>query len=300
MRRAVASLASLAAGLAIRPSQRHSGRGVFASERALAPGEEVLRERPFLLHVNPHRVSELCFCCSRRLPAAPANGGAAVRFCSATCASESAASCTASYLQSIETAGDATAVRGPKLFGELRYSRPLLAVARCGSQVLAELAARQASPTLARLGELVYGQLAVDSPEIPALRALYEDVARACAWHGSVQAHVLTFDWFVGTISRLRLNAIKIEHGLALDDAGVALFSLASMFNHSCEPNAALDFAAGDALVSVVVRAPVPRGAELTIAYAANDGGLVARREYLAEAYGFVCACDRCLREDTT
>lgn len=86
---------------------------------------------------------------------------------------------------------------------------------------------------------------------------------------------------------------------------GNAVYAVASLFNHSCDPNCFLSFVGNpqSCCAKVVVRAirPIVPGEELSIAY----GGLTrfkshsksSRIHLLHKRYGFRCRCDPCVND---
>jgi hypothetical protein len=71
---------------------------------------------------------------------------------------------------------------------------------------------------------------------------------------------------------------------------GVAIFALASRFNHACGPARNVDYAFDGergAMVFTVCRDAVPAGAELRISYGGEPVDLYS-------TYGFRCACGGC------
>merc|ERR1712110_565827 len=79
---------------------------------------------------------------------------------------------------------------------------------------------------------------------------------------------------------------------------GVSLFTTVARINHSCEPNAKIDFLANAARLTAVSIAPLVPGQELSISYIRQEADVRSRKQQLLE-YGFVCGCARCLREDS-
>lgn len=86
---------------------------------------------------------------------------------------------------------------------------------------------------------------------------------------------------------------------------GLALYSHARYFNHSCVPNAAVAaHAKGDpwspgATLHVVALCDIAAGEEITIAYTdaaylENTPDHAARRQLLRESFGFDCLCEAC------
>merc|ERR1711939_131256 len=75
---------------------------------------------------------------------------------------------------------------------------------------------------------------------------------------------------------------------------GTALFATVARMNHSCTPNARIDFTSNSATLSAIATAPVAPGEELSISYIREEADVQVRRRRLLE-YGFVCVCERCL-----
>ena len=75
------------------------------------------------------------------------------------------------------------------------------------------------------------------------------------------------------------------------------LFPLASLLNHSCVPNVAMQFPVLDAeSVTFVASKPIRKGEELFWCYYSNDNHQ-KRREYLMRHYYFDCKCEKCLKQ---
>eukprot|EP00747_Dinoflagellata_sp_TGD_P121198 gnl/TRDRNA2_/TRDRNA2_173390_c0_seq5.p1 gnl/TRDRNA2_/TRDRNA2_173390_c0~~gnl/TRDRNA2_/TRDRNA2_173390_c0_seq5.p1 ORF type:complete len:187 (+),score=15.25 gnl/TRDRNA2_/TRDRNA2_173390_c0_seq5:312-872(+) len=77
----------------------------------------------------------------------------------------------------------------------------------------------------------------------------------------------------------------------------MALFTISSFFNHSCEPNA---FGHPESnRLSIRAFRHVKAGEEITISYLDPDllhQRTANRREFLAKTKGFCCGCERCTR----
>ena len=92
------------------------------------------------------------------------------------------------------------------------------------------------------------------------------------------------------------------------DAEGSGLYPAFALLNHSCEPNAAIEWRHDSAELTIVTIRPIAAGEEVTHCYIQGDavamaGGLHARRyalkaHSLAEHGGFVCRCGRCTREE--
>jgi hypothetical protein len=85
----------------------------------------------------------------------------------------------------------------------------------------------------------------------------------------------------------------------ALGDApgGAALYHLASLANHQCEPSTDVVIAPGGGL-ALRARLPLQKGDPVTITYLDSSLPLELRRKKLQAGYGFTCTCPRCTRGD--
>lgn len=126
----------------------------------------------------------------------------------------------------------------------------------------------------------------------------------------------LSQQWFCDFMARVHLNAFKVDcvlpfnpadlHSMAAavaasssdaGQSGSALYLLASMFNHSCDPNVDVTFPENSATAAFVANRDVRAGEQLSITYIDVDAGVQQRRQQLHWAYGFSCECRRCSRE---
>ncbi len=87
--------------------------------------------------------------------------------------------------------------------------------------------------------------------------------------------------------------------GSALDSSskGSAIYLMASLFNHSCEPSVNVAFPRNNSTLVLTAARDIDPGEELTISYIDHEMGLSARQERLAFAYGFQCGCPKCSDE---
>ena len=103
----------------------------------------------------------------------------------------------------------------------------------------------------------------------------------------------------------LRAAAASLSPPVPGSDGGVhphrtgsAAYLLASMLNHSCEPNLDVTFPANDAVLALVAARDIAPAEQLTISYVDGAQGLAARRSALEFGYGFRCRCQRCREEE--
>jgi SET and MYND domain-containing protein len=103
------------------------------------------------------------------------------------------------------------------------------------------------------------------------------------------QPHFFLED-LLGLFARVQTNEF-------VSPAGSAVFRCLSMLNHSCLPNATVDFdAEGHAILRTA--ADIPAGQQLLIDYTAGLGPTLpfARRQQLLAQRHFDCYCARCVR----
>ena len=82
------------------------------------------------------------------------------------------------------------------------------------------------------------------------------------------------------------------------DTEGSAIFLELAMINHSCAPNAAVEFLGADAEATLLALRPIAAGEEILVTYVPIDAedALAERRSMLHE-YAFDCKCTRCAAE---
>ena len=78
---------------------------------------------------------------------------------------------------------------------------------------------------------------------------------------------------------------------------GSALYSSVACLNHSCNPNVVVHFERDARPLVLAVGEGVKAGEECLMTYCDVDGVSRAERSKELEGYGFVCACERCARE---
>ncbi|MEW5298204.1 MAG: hypothetical protein WDW36_001354 [Sanguina aurantia] len=78
---------------------------------------------------------------------------------------------------------------------------------------------------------------------------------------------------------------------------GSAIYLMASMFNHSCDPNIEVTFPAGDATAVFTAARDIEAGEELCITYIDSGQAFAQRQTALEYTYGFKCGCVRCEEE---
>eukprot|EP01062_Namystynia_karyoxenos_P011244 TRINITY_DN14015_c0_g3_i1.p1 TRINITY_DN14015_c0_g3~~TRINITY_DN14015_c0_g3_i1.p1 ORF type:complete len:539 (+),score=146.58 TRINITY_DN14015_c0_g3_i1:87-1703(+) len=121
----------------------------------------------------------------------------------------------------------------------------------------------------------------------------------ACHPNTRIQYGDVPFDfmWYRDMWLRVAPNAIDI---CPLSHMEVcSLLGAGSFFNHDCDPNVTHLSLAGKESHVVMFKTlrPVKKGEQLTISYVEDTQTVWHRRERLRASYGFLCACQRCLRE---
>lgn len=94
------------------------------------------------------------------------------------------------------------------------------------------------------------------------------------------------------------LELVQTEWMRGLTVEGTGLFEVANSMNHSCEPNASVVHCDADHTISIVSKAPIKHGVELTISYIDESLPKAERQAKLKEFYDFDCACPKCLSEE--
>ena len=75
---------------------------------------------------------------------------------------------------------------------------------------------------------------------------------------------------------------------------GSAVYLLASMLNHSCEPCLDISFPRNDSFVRFSAARDIAAREQLTVSYIDAEQGTAGRQRQLEWAYGFTCRCPRC------
>ncbi|EGC29833.1 hypothetical protein DICPUDRAFT_90323 [Dictyostelium purpureum] len=111
------------------------------------------------------------------------------------------------------------------------------------------------------------------------------------------------YDWFVKVMQILYLNTIGIDIDpnqtttkMSTPESSIGLYFLTSFINHSCDPNAYVQFP-NDHTAEIRLLKPINPGEEITISYADTSKDIIDRRSQLFENYGFNCECPKCLNE---
>lgn len=79
--------------------------------------------------------------------------------------------------------------------------------------------------------------------------------------------------------------------------SGSAVYLLASIFNHSCDPNVNVAYPYNDGTAVFTAARDIKAGEQLTITYIDACQEVTTRQAYLEYAYGFRCRCPKCVEE---
>ena len=123
--------------------------------------------------------------------------------------------------------------------------------------------------------------------------------------------------WYADNYSRIMANAFRLDlidtgvlhpggdyraalrallEGQAEGESGSAVYTVASLFNHSCVPCLEVTFPKNDSMIVLKTNQDVEENVQLTISYIDQDLGVAERERQLA-MYGFVCSCHKCREE---
>lgn len=102
----------------------------------------------------------------------------------------------------------------------------------------------------------------------------------------------LTMDQLADYVGKFQNNNFDI-HDDHLYKVGRGNYPVASLFNHSCRPNAVVLF--DGSLLSVMAIEPIATGQEITIAYVDPAHDRQHRQSLLMKKYAFTCQCVRCV-----
>lgn len=88
--------------------------------------------------------------------------------------------------------------------------------------------------------------------------------------------------------------------GTFLNNEGSGLYSLQSLINHSCTPNATVEFPYSNSTLVVRANRKINSDEEICIAYLDEcqlERSRHSRQKILKSMYLFVCRCDKCQQQ---
>ncbi|XP_073311667.1 histone-lysine N-methyltransferase ATXR4 [Primulina huaijiensis] len=272
-----------------------AGRGVFATRRIYA-GELIHTAQPIVSHPSLNSLYDVCDFCLRKLSKQNANSEA-LRFCSKQCEKQS------NNFYEVEKKADWSRFHEYCRMQGLKY--PLL-VKRLASKVISGAFSPQVLDIL-QPEALSVQKISLMKRELCLLRSTFEDI--------NIERELLSFlteEWYTGVLSRIRINAFRIEYpGGSYDDllssaaasveaaaaVGNAVYMLLSLYNHDCDPNVNVLWVENvDAKLKALRE--IQAGEELRICYIDASMDYDARQTFLLEGFGFRCRCLRCMSKD--
>ena len=268
-----------------------AGRGLFALTD-LPAGATLSTFSPVAAH-PPHGRDDVCHSCLRSLPASHVKHATGKLLCSQECAQDA----ERRYLSAQAAVRLASFERS---CAERDVVHPMLALRLALSVV-------QGAAHPAALDALCYARGAGEAPP-PSWVDEHAQLVGAFNKAG-VAAGFLTLPWYVGVLSRLHLNAFRVDimrtdvadiaalARCAAEGNGTAVYALPSLLNHDCDPGVHAAWTHGDARLTLSTRRAVTAGEELRITYIDASEHVTKRRGDLRFAYGFVCGCAACVEE---
>ncbi|KAK6117505.1 hypothetical protein DH2020_048725 [Rehmannia glutinosa] len=276
----------------------YAGRGVFASRR-IGAGELIHTAKPIVSHPSLFSIHGICYLCLRKLPNRDSSSGASqtVSFCSKQCEEQS------KKFYDVEKKADWSRLNEYCRLQGLKY--PLL-VKRLACQVISRFVPSDVLdilqpeiPTSDRINQM--------KKEVALLRSTIEDSDIE-----KERMAFLTEEWYTGVLSRIRINAFRIEltvgsyedllssaaaSVIAEAAVGNAVYVLPSLYNHYCDPNVNIWWTESvDAKIKAL--RDIEEGEELRICYIDASMEYEARQKILYEGFGFRCNCLRCVSKD--
>ncbi|EER28629.1 hypothetical protein D8B26_001100 [Coccidioides posadasii str. Silveira] len=104
----------------------------------------------------------------------------------------------------------------------------------------------------------------------------------------------LSLQEVVDCFGKLDINAFTLTTPF-YDQIGAAVEPLASLCNHSCDPNAAVDFDKGKTWLRALQH--IEEGEQIFVSYVEPTDACLHRQAELSKRYYFECECPRCIRE---
>ncbi|KAL6883452.1 hypothetical protein ACP4OV_010866 [Aristida adscensionis] len=309
LRRRFLSTAAAAAGAGRRPPPirvaltESSGRGVFAT-RSLAAGELLHTAQPLVSHPSPSLLHEVCYSCLRRKPGGEghdSSGG--YYFCSDACREHTKGFHDVEKSMDWSSFDDHCSSRG------LKY--PYMAK-RLACMVISG-AANADYLNILQPARLHQGTLIEMEEEFELLKSTFMKVGfQEEISTSSLTKLVLTKEWYINVLARIRINAFRIElvassyedllssavASVSCDSSvGNAVYMLPSFYNHDCDPNTHIVWLE-NADAKLKALRDIEEGEELRICYIDTSMDVNARQKILADGFGFECHCLRCLSGD--
>ncbi|KAJ1295738.1 hypothetical protein BS78_01G246400 [Paspalum vaginatum] len=297
-RRLLSTAAAAARGpppIRVAPTE-HAGRGVFAT-RPVSAGELLHSAQPLVSHPSPSLLHEVCYNCLRRKTGDGRASSGGYYFCSDACREH------AKGFHDVEKKVDWSSFHDHCSSRGLKY--PYMAK-RLACMVISG-AANADCLNILLPARLHRGTLTEMEEEFE----LLESTFRKAGFQEEVTTF-LTKDWYINVLARVRINAFRIElvassyedllssaaASVSCDSSvGNAVYMLPSFYNHDCDPNTHIVWLE-NADAKLKALRDIEEGEELRICYIDASMDYEARKNILADGFGFECYCFRCLSRD--
>ncbi|KAL4591765.1 hypothetical protein LXL04_004736 [Taraxacum kok-saghyz] len=290
-----------------------AGRGVFAT-RKIESGELIHTAKPVVSHPLLSSIDKVCYYCLKNTPKGSNFEAQKVLFCSEECREQ------AKGFYEVEKEADWSAFIAHCRTRSLKY--PFLAK-RLACMVISGVTSADSLNVFQPA--LLSPQIISQYPYLPKQNSVTNDISQMeeeldllrCALEGSgmktEHLSFLTIEWYTGVLSRIRINAFRIElaGGSSYEDlltsayasveseasVGNAVYMLPSFYNHDCDPNTHIVWVENvDAKLKAL--RDIEKGEELRICYIDASMDHDARQNILSSGFGFKCSCPRCLSND--
>ncbi|KAI4972736.1 hypothetical protein ZWY2020_003661 [Hordeum vulgare] len=305
-----------------------AGRGVFAT-RPIATGEVLHSAQPLVTHPSRSLFHEVCYRCLKRKAGKGDDSRGDCYFCSDACREH------AEGFHGIEKKADWSLLddhcssRGLKYPYMVKRLACMVISGDVGADCLDILQPAQLhQDTIIEMEEefeLLKSTLGrqgfrKNSPPVsfyilfqPLYHLVFLDLLQP-HFHEivSLTVLVLTKQWYINVLARIRVNAFRIElvassyedllssavASVTCDaSVGNAVYMLPSFYNHDCDPNTHIVWLENaDAKLNTL--RDIDEGEELRICYIDTSMNVNARQKILTEGFGFQCRCQRCLSGD--
>ncbi|KAL4198567.1 hypothetical protein AMTRI_Chr03g140810 [Amborella trichopoda] len=304
----------------------NAGRGIFAT-RKISLGDLIHKAQPVVAHPSPAYLHKVCYFCLKCVgmrtsasswrsmsneeisllhepitahyacnESSPGSSGLdrSFRFCSVECEEHSKG------FFEIEKRADWSTFDEHCRMNGLKY--PFL-VKRLACMVLSGAEPADCLDIL-QPASLSPGMIARMEEEFELLRCTFME-----AGFKDEKIAILTKQWYVGVLARIRINAFRIELAggisgdllsmaaasvLAEAAVGNAVYILPSFYNHDCDPNVHILWLE-DVNARLKALRDIEAGEELRICYIDASMSHNARQSILYEGFGFRCHCFQCM-----
>ncbi|KAH0466514.1 hypothetical protein IEQ34_003752 [Dendrobium chrysotoxum] len=304
-----------------------AGRGVFTT-RSIGSGELIHTAKPLVTHPSLALSDQVCCYCLKKLDKDGSSGsfsslkgedGTSYCFCSEECRDVSKACCEVESKADWSLYHDHCRAQGLKYplmvkrfacmvisgaasADDLGILQPARLLPGAVSQMDEEFELLKRTLLKAQIDENVgkFVLISVDS---------FSTIAKR---NSSLTILVLTKQWYMGVLARIRINAFRVElvatsykdllvsatASVAAQAAvGNALYMLPSFYNHDCDPNTHIVWI-DSAFAKLKALRHIEEDEELRICYLDASMDCDARQKLLSEGFGFQCRCFRCLSHD--